>query len=229
MTVAGLRPLVPLMDSAPGDHPVNVECITCGGAQTDSLFGFSEGVRLSWLPCTFCNAQRFKPTAEMVYDRFATLGLTLVSAWTGDPTAALDATCSRCRTRRVVSWLALASGAPPCLRCDGRRLDPAAPHRVYLFSFPRLGPNGVFKVGITHCADDRRLAQHTAVGGRLVQVVEVADRASAFAIEATVLRKFQPQAPVSVTAADLPYGGSTECWDALAGYPDLRQWVSRTL
>lgn len=228
LTVAGLRPLVPLMDNAPGDHPVNVECLTCGGAQTDSLFGFSEGVRLSWLPCTFCNAQRFKPTQQMVAERFAALGMTLVSTWSGNPTVGLDATCARCGTHRVVSWLALGSGAPPCLRCDGRRLDPAAPHRVYLFSFPRLGPRGVYKVGITHCVDDRRLAQHTAVGGQLVQVVEVADRATAFAIETTVLRRFQPQAPASVSSADLPYGGATECWDAMAGYPDLREWTQRT-
>lgn len=227
MTVAGLRPLVPLVDSAPGDLPVNIECVTCGGAQTDSLFGFSEGVRLSWVPCTFCNAQRFEPTGAMVTDRFAALGLTLISEWSGDPGAGLDAVCSRCGTPRVVSWLGLASGAPPCLRCDGRRLDPDAPHRVYLFSFARLGPHGVFKVGITHCADDRRLAQHTAAGGRLVQIVEVGDRATAFAIEATVLRRFQPQAPASVTHTDLPQGGSTECWDAIAGYPDLELLLQR--
>lgn len=65
------------------------------------------------------------------------------------------------------------------------------------------------------------LAQHTAAGGRLVQVVEVANRTTGFAIEATVLRKFQPKAPALVTAADLPHGGATECWDAIAGYPDL--------
>ncbi|VXC50069.1 hypothetical protein [Nocardioides sp. AX2bis] len=227
MTVAGLRPLSPLLDNALGDQPVNVECTTCGGAQTNSLFGFSEGVRLSWMPCSFCNSQRFKPTAEMVSERFATLGLTLTSAWPGDPTVGLDATCSRCGTQRIVSCLALGSGTPPCLRRDGRRLDPEAPHRVYLFFFPRLGPNGVFKVGITHCVDDRRLAQHTAVGGHLVQVVEVADRATAFAIETTVLRKFQPIAPAPVTPADLPYGGASECWDAFVGHPDLQQWVPR--
>ena len=66
-------------------------------------------------------------------------------------------------------------------------MDPEAPHRVYLFEFPRLGPQGVFKVGITHCVDDRRLAQHGAAGGRLVQVVEVADRAAALAVGTTCL------------------------------------------
>lgn len=228
MTVAGLKPLSPLLDNAAGDQPVNVECTTCDGAQTDSLFGFSEGVRLSWMPCTFCNAQRFKPTAQMVSERFAALGLTLTSPWAGDPTVGLDASCSRCGTHRILSWLALGAGAPPCLRCDGRRLDPEAPHRVYLFSFPCLGPHGVYKVGITHCVGDRRLAQHASVGGHLLQVVEVADRATAFAVEANVLRKFQPLAPASVSPADWPYGGASECWDALAGYPDLRSYSPRS-
>jgi hypothetical protein len=226
LTVAGFRPLAPLTDNAPGDQPVNVECVECGGAQIDSLFGIAEGVRLSWLPCSFCNAARFKPTQETVRSRLEELGLDLLSVWTGDPGAGLEARCRRCGTDRVVSWSALGSGAAPCLRCDGRRLDPEAPHRVYLFEFPRLGPRGLYKVGITHCADDRRLAQHTSAGGRLLQVITVANRAAAFAIEAGVMRKYQPHAPATVGANDLPYGGATECWDTVAGYPDLELWVS---
>ena len=203
-----------------------MECEQCGGAQTDSLFGISEGVRLSWLPCTFCNADRFKPDDVTITERFTSLGMELLSAWTGDPGAALEARCRRCGTDRIVSWSALAT-APPCLCCDGRRLDPEAPHRVYLFEFPRLGEHGVYKVGITHSVDDRRLAQHRAAGGRLLQVVDVADRAFAFAVEAAVLRRLQAAAAASVRPADLPYGGATECWDALAGYPDLTAWVPR--
>jgi hypothetical protein len=53
--------------------------------------------------------------------------------------------------------------------------------------------------------------------------LDVADRASAFALEATVLRKFRPAAPPTVAPADLPQGGATECWDALGGYPDLAE------
>lgn len=225
LTVAGFVALAPLVDNCPADYPLNVECVTCGGAQADSLFGFSEGVRLSWLPCTYCNQARFKPSEEHVRDGMASLGLKLRSGWTGDPGAGLEAACLRCDTTRVVSWTGLGSGLPPCIRCDGRRLDPGAPHRVYLFKFARLGPQGVFKVGITHCVDDRRLAQHRAAGGRLVQVVEVADRAAALAVESRVLAKFQPVAPASVGPADPPYGGATECWDALAGFPDLEQWL----
>jgi hypothetical protein len=227
LLVAGFTALAPLMDNAPGDHPVNVECNECGGAQSDSLFGFSEGVRLSWLPCTFCNHARFKPTHDRIRARFEDLGLDLVSEWTGDPKATLEATCRRCGTERRVSWATIAT-APPCLRCDGRRLDPEAPHRVYLFKFPRLGAHGVFKVGITHCVDDRRLAQHVGAGGELVQIVAVADRASAFAIERTVLERFRPLGPVTVSASDLPQGGASECWDAFAGYPALALLVSAT-
>lgn len=221
MTIAGLRPLTPLLETAVGDTAVNVECTTCRGAQVDSLFGIAEGIRLSWMPCGFCNAERFKPTAEMVEARFHDLGLTLVSGWHGDPTVGLEATCHRCSSPRIVTWENLGSGAPPCLRCDGRRLDPDAPHRVYLIAFDRLGPRGVYKVGITHCADDRRLAQHATAGGRLLQVVEVQDRATALAMEAAVLRRYQPQAPALIAASDLPQGGATECWDSIAGYPDL--------
>lgn len=226
MTVGGFRPLTPLVDNCYADFPVNVECLQCGGAQTDSLFGLAEGVRLSWLPCTFCNANRFKPTEETIRTRLRDLGLELRGPWAGDPGAGLDARCLRCCTDRVVSWSALGT-SPPCLRCDGRRLDPQAPHRVYLIEFAHLGPFGVYKVGITHCVDDRRLAQHRAVGGRVLQVVEVADRASAFAIETLVLRRFQPVAPAAVAPADLPYGGATECWDTLAGYPDLEELINR--
>jgi hypothetical protein len=170
MIVAGLRPLTPLADNSPGDYPVNVECVQCGGAQTDSLFGFSEGVRLSWLPCLFCNAARFKPTEDVIRARFETLGLKLRSPWAGDPGAGLEARCLRCGSDRIVSWSALSVGTPPCIRCDGRRLDPDAPHRVYLFLFPHLGAHGVYKVGITHCVDDQRLTQHKRVNGNTVQL-----------------------------------------------------------
>ena len=226
LTVAAFRPLSPLVDNCYADYPLNVECEHCEGAQTDSLFGISEGVRLSWLPCTFCNTDRFKPDEATIRERFLTLGMEVLSPWTGDPGAALEARCQRCGTDRLVSWTTLAT-APPCLRCDGRRLDPEAPHRVYLFEFAHLGDRGVYKVGITHSVDDRRLAQHRAAGGRLIQVVDVPDRAFAFAIESAVLRRFQSAAPASVGPADLPYGGATECWDALAGYPDLAAWVRR--
>lgn len=221
LQTAGFIPLHPLSNLSAGDLPLNVECLECGGAQVDSLFGISEGVRLSWLPCRFCNDQRFKPTASTVAGRFAALGLQLRSPWCGDPGAPLDAVCQRCGTTRHVSYSTVAT-APPCLRCDGRRLDPDAPCRVYLFRFDALGPRGVFKVGITHRADDRRLDIHVAAGGILIEVVEVENRRVALAVEASVLNAYRTLAPAVITHRDFPHGGWTECWDQVAGRPELR-------
>lgn len=223
-TVANVRPFGPMTDNSPGDFPINFECLTCGGAQTDSLFGISEGVRLSWLPCRFCNAQRFKPTHDHVAARLASLGLQLRSQWTGDPGAPLDAQCNRCDAPRKITWQGIGAGLPPCIRCDGARLDPDAPHRVYLFRFPSITNFGVFKVGITHCANDRRLEQHRTNGGELVQIIGVSNRATAFAIETSVLALFQTAAPISVSNSDMPQGGASECWNGMAGHPDLNDF-----
>lgn len=221
LAAAGFIALEPLHDVSPGDLPVNVECLECGGAQVDSFFGISEGVRLSsWLPCRFCNDERFKPTATTITERFAALDLELMSPWSGDPGAPLEAVCRRCGTTRHVSYRTLAT-APPCLRCDGRRLDPEAPCRVYLFRFDGVGPRGVFKVGITHRADDRRLDVHAAAGGELIQVIHVADRRVARAVEGSVLQTYRTLAPAVITHRDFPHGGWTECWDQEAGHPDL--------
>ncbi|HEX8867288.1 MAG TPA: hypothetical protein VF821_16635 [Lentzea sp.] len=73
-----------------------------------------------------------------------------------------------------MSWTSICSGTPPCLRCDGARLDPTAPHRVYLFHLPQMGA-GVYKIGITRSAHDGRLRTHTRNGGVLLDVVQVRD------------------------------------------------------
>ncbi|WP_143139122.1 hypothetical protein [Lentzea waywayandensis] len=227
LRAAGMRPLLPLGDSD-GHEPINYECLECGGAAADSIFGISEGLRLSWLPCAHCNAARFKPTSEMIASRFQELGLQLLQQYQGDPGQPLDAVCSRCRTPRTASWTTISSGSPPCLRCDGARLNPTAPHRVYLFHFPQLGNAGVYKVGITHCGDDGRLKDHTRNGGLLLDIIEVSDRATALHIERTVLTRYLPIAPVSLARDVLPQGGTTECWSAHAGRPNLRQIVTTT-
>ncbi len=172
LAAAGMRSLLPLGD-ADGLEPVNVECLQCGGAQADKLDGISEGLRLSWLPCAHCNAARFQPTTETIGARFDALGLRLLDEFDGDPGRPLQAECRRCGAPRAVAWAAISSGSPPCLRCDGARLDPDAPHRVYLVSFPHLGDVGVYKVGITHCADDGRLKVHQRAGGVVVETVRV--------------------------------------------------------
>lgn len=56
LAAAGMRSLHPLGDQD-GNDPLNVECLECGAAQADTLFGVSEGIRLSWLPCAECNAK----------------------------------------------------------------------------------------------------------------------------------------------------------------------------
>ncbi|WP_326959555.1 hypothetical protein [Amycolatopsis sp. NBC_01286] len=173
LAAAGMRSLHPLGDQD-GNEPLNVECLECGAAQTDTLFGVSEGIRLSWLPCAECNAKRFKPTQETIRTRMESLGLHLVGEFTGDPGLPLSAVCTRCSTPRAVSWTAVGGGSPPCLRCDGSKLDPDAPHRVYLIDFPHLGDRGVYKVGITHCANDNRLRSHEKAGGTVLATIEVA-------------------------------------------------------
>ncbi|ACU37521.1 hypothetical protein [Actinosynnema mirum] len=224
LLAANMRSLLPLGD-ADGDEPVNYECLECGGAAADHIFGIAEGLRLSWLPCAHCDAARFKPTTTRISARLDVLGLRLLQDYSGDPGEALKSVCRRCDTARSVSWTAICAGAPPCLRCDGARLNPSAPHRVYLFHFPDLGEAGVYKVGITHCANDNRLRDHTRNGGLLLGVAQVADRATALHVERLILDHYQALAPVSLRRDLLPQGGATECWAAHIGFPDLREAV----
>jgi hypothetical protein len=92
---------------------------------------------------------------------------------------------------------------------------------VYLVHFPHLGDVGVYKVGITHCADDDRLKVHQRAGGVVLHTVQVRDRASALALERRILEHYLPAAEVSFSPDLLPHSGATECWSAHAGYPDL--------
>ena len=102
LAAAGLRPLQPLGD-ADKNTPVNVECLECGEAQVDTLWGFSEGIRLSWLPCHHCNTARFRPTTATVSARFDALGLHLLDEFDGDPGRPLQAECRRCGAPRTVA------------------------------------------------------------------------------------------------------------------------------
>lgn len=225
LAAAGMKSLSPLGLQTWGE-PLNVECLECGSAQADSVLGISEGVRLSWLPCQRCNAQRFALTTAKIAERMERAGLRLASEWTGDKSAHLQAECRRCGLSRSLSWQSLASGSPPCLRCDSVALDPTQPHRVYLIAFARLGPAGVYKVGITHSVHDRRLRDHMEAGGQLLATITVADRAGALTVERRVLTAYLPRAAADVPPAALPRGGYTECWDALAGFPDLTSVAS---
>jgi hypothetical protein len=48
LVAAGMRSLLPLGDGD-GHDSINYECLQCPGAGADSIFGISEGIRLSWL------------------------------------------------------------------------------------------------------------------------------------------------------------------------------------
>lgn len=225
LAAAGMRSLLPLMDQTQAE-PLNVECLECGAAQAQSPYSISEGVRLSWLPCERCNTSRFAITTDTVRRRLEAVAMRLTSEWQGDKAAHLEAICERCGLARSMSWQSLASGSPPCLSCDGATLDPELPHRVYLIEFPNLGKFGVYKVGITHDVHDRRLRDHEYAGGRVMATVTVPSRATALTVERHVLRSYLPRAFVVLPVGVLPRGGVTECWDALAGYPDLRNAAS---
>ncbi|GHH57938.1 hypothetical protein GCM10017774_78530 [Lentzea cavernae] len=64
---------------------------------------------------------------------------------------------------------------------------------------------------------------HVRNGGALVDLIPVRDRATALHVERVVLKNYLAIAPVSLTRDLLPQGGTTECWSAHVGYPDLRQ------
>jgi hypothetical protein len=67
-----------------------------------------------------------------------------------------------------------------------------------------LGDVGVYKVGITHCADDGRLKGHRRVGGVVLDTVQVRD----LALERRVLEHYLPAAAVLLSPDLLPYGGA---------------------
>ena len=79
----------------------------------------------------------------------------------------------------------------------------------------------MYKIGITHCANDNRLRDHTRNGGLMLHTVQVPDRATALHSERLILNHYQPMAPVSLRRDLLPQGGAIECWSAPIGYPDL--------
>jgi len=109
--------------------------------------------------------------------------------------------------RSTVAALTFRPSRRRCYVCDGAA-DPTKPHRVYLFHFPVLA---CFKVGLTHAGNNRRLEVHTSNGGRLVDVVQVANRAAAYALERAVLLTTRDY-PSTAGPADFPHNGWTETW-----------------
>jgi hypothetical protein len=86
----------------------------------------------------------------------------------------------------------------------------------------------VYKVGITHTADDARLRAHEVNGGILRQVITVPNRTTAFLVERWVLDKYS-KFQADVTADHFPQAGWTECWSVVGGYPNLESVKQRLL
>jgi len=216
-----------LVEPVDGDglSPLAWRCRRCGYLDASPAERMGLEARSGWLVCHACNQTRLHVSAQPLVRYYSLRGLTLLSSPAKDRTVAYDASCDRCGTRRRVSVWTLMSGAPPCLHCDGRRLDPDAPHRVYLFAFDDLA---AYKVGITHCADDSRLTAHQRIGGRLLEVVTMPTRATAIVLERVVLDRYRLAVAITATPERFPHGGWTECWDCAAGYPSLAE-IAATL
>lgn len=200
-----------------GLDPLPWRCRRCGWIDALPAERMLGEARASWLVCRSCNQDRLHRDPAPLARYYQVRRLRLLATVAKDRAEAYNAECMRCGTLRRVSVGTLASGAPPCLVCDGRRLDPAAPHHVYLFEFPHLQ---AYKVGITHTADDSRLAKHRAAGGSLCEVVEVPNRATALLLERLILDQYRDH-PAEVAEHHFPQGGWTECWDSRVGRPSL--------
>lgn len=215
---AGARLLETPVDGD-GLDPYPWECVACGYRDAHPPERMRLETKGSWLVCRSCDQQRLHHTPGVVAAWFANRNLRVV----GEPQPGRDTVqqveCTRCGRPRQASVTQLAGGAVPCAACDGQRLDASAPHRVYLFAFPHLM---AYKVGITHCVDDARLAAHARAGGELLDIVEVPDRMAAFLMERRVLDRYAPW-PAEVTADHFPHGGWTECWQMTAGRPALSE------
>jgi hypothetical protein len=77
------------------------------------------------------------------------------------------------------------------------------------------------KVGLTHNRHDRRLFQHCAEGGRVVDSVVVPDRKTARRLERLLTAEYEPWITACVGPGDFPQGGWTETWSDRAPVPDL--------
>jgi hypothetical protein len=78
------------------------------------------------------------------------------------------------------------------------------------------------KIGLTHNRHDRRLVDHTIVGGEVVTSVLVADRQAARRLEGLIKAKYAPWKAAGVGPDDFPQGGWTEIWRDDAPALDLQ-------
>jgi hypothetical protein len=198
--------LIPL--TAVGDEftPVGVVCMNCG--ETTAVMPERFAPERGWNGCERCSQSRKKRVRESAPEVFEQAGLRLLSPCRGEFVPQL-VECLACSSLRRVSYTQAKEGtAPRCWTCaTGIRAD--EPHRVYLVRFPEMG---VFKVGLTHNRDDRRLTEHELGGGQVVETIVVPDRPAARRLERAILDAFARWSAPGVGPSDFPQGGYSETW-----------------
>lgn len=212
--IAASGTLLALTDIGDEFTPVGCLCLDCG----ETLVVIPERVS----GCQRCRAAGKRAAGKAAPGVFAAAGLRLLEPVRGMQ-AKVAAECLGCSQTRRVRYNDVVNGTgPACWSCThGIRMD--EPHRVYLFRFPALG---VLKIGITHNRHDRRLFDHQANGGVLLETVVVPDRATALAIEDWVLTSRTAYLCPDVGPDDFPQGGWTEAWsEQLAPPLDLAALV----
>lgn len=211
-----LENLAPLTEVGDLYQPVGVLCLVCG----ETLVTVPERIRPDqpgWFGCQRCYVDRNRRVRADAPELFRANGLELHGDCSGEYVTQ-RARCLTCGVERLVSYHDLQKGsAPLCWTCT-HGIRPDEPHRVYLFHFPALG---VFKVGLTHNRHDRRMFQHIAGGGTLVDSVVVYDREAARRLEALLKLEYQSWITSAVGPSDFPQGGWTETWSDEAPLPDL--------
>ena len=197
-------------------QPVGVVCLTCGETFVTVPVRI-HAERPGWNACQRCSSDRKRALRVDAAAVFHANGLELLGPCRGEY-APQRARCMTCGVERLVSFHRLQTGSSPlCWTCT-HGIRPDEPHRVYLFHFPSLN---VMKVGLTHNRHDRRLFQHMAEGGELIDTIVVADRESARRLEQLLKARYESWLMAEVGPADFPQGGWTETWSDSAPVPDL--------
>jgi hypothetical protein len=211
-----LEQLAPLTEIGDELDPVGVLCLRCDETFVTVPERMSDD-RPGWFGCERCAADRRAAVRSDAPGVFRDHGLELHTACRGEY-ALQSCTCSTCGSSRRVSYASLVRGtAPLCWTCT-HGIRPDEPHRVYLIRFSKLG---VLKVGLTHARHDARVIQHQLEGGQVVEVITVADRATARRLEQWILARYAPWAAKgTVGPSQFPQGGWTETWTE-SGAPAL--------
>ena len=197
-------------------QPVGVVCLTCG--ETFVTVPVRIHAEPGWNACQRCSSDRTRAIRVHAAAVFHANGLELLGPCRGEYTPQRTR-CMTCGVERLVSYHRLQTGSSPlCWTCT-HGIRPDEPHRVYLFHFPALN---VMKVGLTHNRHDRRLFQHMAEGGELIDTIVVADRESARRLEQLLKARYESWLMAEVGPADFPQGGGRRPGATLLRFPISR-------